>query len=268
MSTDTPWSTPAVPEDPDPGPRSLAELIKALLDDIRACVVTAVLGVALAFAVGAAWRWVSPPVLGVYSQHRAYYAAPESKTFIARDGWFALFACVAALLVGTFAFLRYRKRGSTGAAVGLAFGGFGASYLASWFGAYVGPGRGSASRVVARLADGSVFDLPLTVRATGVIWLWPAVAVGLYFLLMLLFGPSDPPRPGELAGWGTEQLIPGEPPPPVPPPPGAARPDPMPSDPPRSDPPHPDPVRPEAVRRDAGPAEYGPSGPESSSAQA
>jgi hypothetical protein len=213
MSTDTVRSTHAVPEDPDPRPRSLAELIKALLDDIRACVITAVLGVLLAFAVGAVWRWVSPPVLGIYTQHNAYYAAPEGKTFIARDGWFALFACVAALLLGTFAFLRYRKRGSVGAAVGLAFGGYGAGYLAAWFGAYVGPGRGSASRVVAHLADGSTFDLPLTVRATGVIWLWPAVAVGLFFLLMLLFGPSDPPRPGELAGWNAEQFTPVEPPP-------------------------------------------------------
>jgi hypothetical protein len=213
MSTDTAWSTPAVPEDPDPRPRSLAELIKALLDDVRAGVITAALGAVLAFAVGAAWRWVAPPVLGIYSQHNAFYAAPEGKTFIARDGWFAFFACIAALLLGTFAFLRYRKHGSAGAAVGLAFGGFGAGHLAAWFGAYVGPGRGSASRVVAHLADGATFDLPLTVRATGVIWLWPAVAVGLFFLLMLLFGPSDPPQPAELAGWGTEQLTPVEPPP-------------------------------------------------------
>jgi hypothetical protein len=261
MSTDTPWSTRAVPEDPEPRPRNLAELIKALLDDIRACVITAALGAALAFAVGAVWRWVSPPVLGVYSQHNAYYAAPEGKTFIARDGWFALFACIAALLLGTYAFLRYHKRGSTGAAVGLALGGYGASYLASWFGAYVGPGHGSASRVVAHLADGSVFDLPLTVRATGVIWLWPAVAVGLFFLLMLLFGPSDPPRPGELASWGAEQLIPGEPPPRVTPPSDPVRPDPMPSDPPQSDP-----LRSESVPPDVEPTEYGPSGPESSSA--
>jgi hypothetical protein len=261
MSTDTPWSTRAVPEDPEPRPRNLAELIKALLDDIRACVITAALGAALAFAVGAVWRWVSPPVLGVYSQHNAYYAAPEGKTFIARDGWFALFACIAALLLGTYAFLRYHKRGSTGAAVGLALGGYGASYLASWFGAYVGPGHGSASRVVAHLADGSVFDLPLTVRATGVIWLWPAVAVGLFFLLMLLFGPSDPPRPGELASWGAEQLIPGEPPPRVTPPSDPVRPDPMPSDPPQSGP-----LRSESVPPDVEPTEYGPSGPESSSA--
>lgn len=262
MSTDTAWSTPAAPEDPDPRPRSLVELIKVLLDDIRACVVIAVLGVVLAFAVGAVWRWVSPPVLGVYSQHNAYYAAPESKTFIARDGWFALFACIAAVLLGMFAFLRYRRSGSAGAAVGLAFGGFGASYLASWFGAYVGPGHGSASRVVAHLADGSVFDLPLKVRATGVIWLWPAVAVGLFFLLMLLFGPSDPPRPGEFSEWGSDQLIPAEPPPHVPPPSDPVQRAPMPSEPPQADP-----ARPESVRPDAGRSEYGPSGPESSSAQ-
>lgn len=216
MSTDTPWSTPRppVPEDSvpeSPGPDSPLDL----RDDIRAGAVIALIAVVLAFPVGALWRWVSPPVLGIYSQHVAYYAEPEGKTFIARDGWFALFACIAAILVSVFAFMRYRRGPSAGAAVGLAGGGLGAAYLAAWFGAYIGPGRGSAARVVAHLADGSTFDLPLTVRATGVIWLWPAVAVGLFFFLMLLFGPSEQPRVPEFPGWGAEQpVVPPEPAPP------------------------------------------------------
>jgi hypothetical protein len=241
MSTDTPWPTPQapVPEDPAPGPRKLPDLLKAVRDDILAAVVTALAGVILAFPVGAAWHWISPPVLGVYSQGNAYYAAPEGKTFIARDGWFALFACIAAILLAAFAFQRYRRRAGAGAAVGLAFGGIGAGYLAAWFGAYIGPGRGSLSRVITHLANGTTFDLPLTLRATGVIWLWPAVAAGLFFFLMLLFGPSDAPDPAQFAGWGTEEAAPQE----------------LPS-------PEPDSLPPAA-----GPAEYGPSGPESSSAQ-
>lgn len=226
MSTDTPWSTPRppVPEEPVPeasGPSSPLDL----RDDIRSCVVTALLAAVLAFPVGALWRWISPPVLGVYSQHVAYYAEPEGKTFIARDGWFALFACIAAILVSVFAFVRYRRGASAGAAIGLAGGGIGAAYLAAWFGAYIGPGQGSAARAVAHLADGAGFDLPLTVRATGVIWLWPAVAVGLFFFLMLLFGPSEPQRAPEFPGWGAEQpdlsaapgLAPAPPPEPAPP---------------------------------------------------
>jgi hypothetical protein len=42
------------------------------------------------------------------------------------------------------------------------------------------------------VADGGTFDLPLALRATGVVWLWPAVASGLFFFLVLLFGPSEP----------------------------------------------------------------------------
>jgi hypothetical protein len=246
MSTDTPWSTPqpSDPEDPASSPGSRPELRA----DIQACVITALLGVVLAFPVGAMWRWISPPVLGVYSQNTAYYAAPEGETFIARDGWFALFACIAAVLLAVFAFLRYRKQASAGAAAGLALGGFGASYLASWFGAYIGPGQGSISRVIAHLPNGTTFDLPLTIRATGVIWLWPAVAVGLFFFLMLLFGPTDPVRPTEFAGWGageqTPQVLPSqELSPQKLPPPG-----------------------PDSMPPPAGPTEYGPSGPESSSA--
>lgn len=215
MSTDTPWPTPrpSAPEEPAAGARGPRDL----RDDIRACVVIALIAVVLAFPVGALWRWISPPVLGVYSQHVAYYAAPEGKTFIARDGWFALLASIAAILVSAFAFVRYRKGPSAGAAVGLAGGGLAAGYLAAWFGAYIGPGQGSAARAVAHVADGSTFDLPLTVRATGVIWLWPAVAVGLFFFLMLLFGPSEQQRASEFAGWGAEQSLPPvEPAPPAP----------------------------------------------------
>jgi hypothetical protein len=212
MSTDTPWSTPRppVPEEPAPeAPGSSAPSL-ALRDDLRAGAITALIALVLAFPVGALWRWVSPPVVGVFSQHVAYYAEPEGKTFIARDGWFAVFACIAALLVSVFAFVRYRKGPSAGAAVGLAGGGIGAAYLAAWFGAYIGPGQGSTARAVAGVADGATFDLPLTVRATGVIWLWPAVAVGLFFFLMLLFGPSEQRAP-EFPGWGAEQAVPPAP---------------------------------------------------------
>jgi hypothetical protein len=232
MSTDNPWPTP-LPSAPEPAP---GERVRPdLRDDIRACAATTLMGVVSAFAVGALWRWISPPVTGVYSQHVAFYAAPESKTFIARDGWFALFACIAAVLLAVFAFVRHRGRGSAGASVGLALGGLGASYLASWFGAIIGPGRGSAARVVANLADGAVFDLPLTVRATGVIWLWPAVAVGLFFFLMLLFGPPDQPRASGFAGWGAQEAV-------------------APLD-----------VSEESAPPESGPSEYGPSGSPSAS---
>jgi hypothetical protein len=190
MSTDTPWSTP-LPSPHEGGLPQRPARPEITADAIAFGVLTAA-GVVLAFAVGALWRASAPAVLGVLSQGNPYLSAPEGKTFIARDGWFALYACIAAILLAVFAFFRYRRKGGTGAALGLALGGYASSYLASWFGKFIGPGRGHLDRVLHGLPDGSTFELPFRVRATGVIWLWPAVAVGLFFFLILLFGPSEP----------------------------------------------------------------------------
>jgi hypothetical protein len=201
MSTETPWATPlpSPHEDglPQPGPRAVPRA------DLAAFAVVAAAGLALAFAVAALWRWAAPAVLGTVSQGSAYLVAPEGKTFVAHDGWYALFACLAALLLAVFAFLRYRAAGSVGAVIGLATGGIAGGYLAAWFGGELGPGRGSISRAVAGVADGKTFALPLTLRATGVIWLWPAVAAGLFFFLVLLFGPNEPqPEEQLFPVWG------------------------------------------------------------------
>ena len=190
MSTDTPWPTPLPSPPQDGSPQRLSR--RDLTADAVAFGVLTVAGLVVALAVGALWRATAPAVLGVFSQGNAYLAAPEGKTFIARDGWFALYACIAAILLALFAFFRYRKDGGTGAALGLAVGGYAGGYLATRFAKLIGPGGGSLTRIVHGLADGSTFKLPLTIRATGVIWLWPAVAVGLFFFLVLLFGPSEP----------------------------------------------------------------------------
>jgi hypothetical protein len=189
MSTETPWPTP-LPSPHDQTPQQPSRI--AVRADLGACAVLTAAGLLLAFAVGALWRATAPAVLGVVNQGAAYYAAPEGKTFVGRDGWYALFACIAAVLLALFAFLRYRANGSVGAAIGLAGGGIAGGYLAAWFGGFVGPGRGSITRAVHGVANGATFNLPVSVRATGVIWLWPAVAAGLYFFLLLLFGPIEP----------------------------------------------------------------------------
>lgn len=206
MSTETPWSTPLPSPHSDEDPRQPLLRRPEARDDAAAFAVVAGASVALALGVGALWREFAPAVLGVVNQGGVYYAAPEGKTFVARDGWFALFACIAAILLAVFAFLRYRRGGSVGAALALAAGGIGGGYLASWFGAMIGPGGGSILTAAHGVANGAMFDLPMSVRATGVIWLWPAVAAGVFFFLILLFGPSDPePEPMLFPGWGAQE---------------------------------------------------------------
>lgn len=206
MSTETPWPTPLPsPNQDETAQHSTWPTRPALRTDGVAFAVITALGLVAAFPVGALWRSTAPAVLGVVSQGAVYLAAPETKTFVARDGWFALYACIAAILLALFAFLRYRRTAGVGAALGLAAGGIAGGYLATWFAKVIGPGHGSITRAAQMVAGGTNFNLPLSVRATGVIWLWPAVAAGLFFLLILLFGPSDPEQEQpEFPGWGSE----------------------------------------------------------------
>jgi hypothetical protein len=149
---------------------------------------------------GLVWRYLSPMVQGVVSiadgQKSAFYLNPETKGFVGQDGTFAICGAVAGALLAVAAFLWLRGRGPVGAALALGGAGIGAAYLAAGFGHWLGPGHGSIVAAAQNVPNNGTFDLPLQLSATGVIWLWPAFAVGLYFLLMLVFGPTDP-DPGE-----------------------------------------------------------------------
>ncbi len=204
MSTETPWPTPLPsPQHDENPPHSVHLLWRALRSDAIALAVVGAASVAAGFPVGALWRWSAPAVLGVVNQGLVYPAAPESETAVARDGWFVLYACVAAVLLALFAFLRYRREAGMGAALGLVAGGIAGGYLAAWFGHVIGPGHGSLVRAAQAAANGTSFELPLSVRAVGAVWLWPAVAAGLFFFLMLLFGPAQPELEHEpFPTWG------------------------------------------------------------------
>ncbi len=155
--------------------------------------------------VGVVWRAVAPLVQGVVSisngQKSAYYANPETKGFVGQDGTFGICASVAAILLAVAAFVWFRRRGPIGAAIALAGAGIGAAYFAAWFGVWLGPGSGSIIAAAQNVPNNGTFDLPLQIGATGVVWLWPAVAVGLFFLLMLIFGPSDPDPEEQFPQW-------------------------------------------------------------------
>lgn len=208
------WYAPGATEPASaPAPASAAassRFLGRVPGDVRAFLGIGVAGIVMGVVVGALWRWISPAIQGVISQGSAYYAAPEGKTFIAQDGWFALLALCAGVLLAVAAFVRCRATGSLGAILGLGAGGVGGGYFAAWFGTYIGPGHGSIQRAVQGVAENATFDLPMQLRSTGVIWLWPAAAAGLYFFLMLLFGPDDPPRaaPADAAPAGMADLPP------------------------------------------------------------
>jgi hypothetical protein len=214
MNTESPWEIqPPSPLGPAAPGKSVRERYRG---DVQAAAALTVLGGLLGLAVGALWEHFATPVQGVVSQGAVYFSAPESESEIAHDGWFAIFAVAAALLTGAVAFLAFRRRGAFGAVLGVAAGSVGGAYLAAWFGGEISPGHGSITRAARGVAANVTFNLPSILRATGVIWLWPLVAMALFFLLYLLFGPvaddesAEPEGTGQRpawAGWGTETPV-------------------------------------------------------------
>lgn len=182
-----------------PAPRG-TKVRETWAPEVVGALVISALSLVAGAIVGVAWRYLAPPVQGVITvtdgQKAAFYENPETKGFVGQDGTFAVCAVVAGVLLALAAFTWFRRRAPIGAALALGGAGIGAAYLAAKLGVWLGPGRGSVIASTKGVAVNTVFDLPLKLGATGVIWLWPAVAVGLYFLLMLVFGPSDPePEP-------------------------------------------------------------------------
>jgi len=173
--------------------------------EVLSAVLLGVLSMVAGLVVAVVWHAVAPMVQGVVSisngEKSAYYANPETKGFVGQDGTFGICAVVAAILLAVVAFLWFRTRGPVGAAVALAGAGFGAAHFAAWLGTWLGPGRGSIVAAAKNVPNNGTFNLPLQIGATGVIWLWPAVAVGLFFLLMLIFGPSDPDPEEQFPQW-------------------------------------------------------------------
>jgi hypothetical protein len=155
-----------------------------------------VLSMVAGLVVAVVWRAVAPMVQGVVSisdgQKSAYYEDPETKGFVGQDGTFGICAAVAAVILALLAFAWFRKRGPVGAAWRSA--GPASARRTSRPGSAPGsaPATARSSPPRRTWATTRMFNLPLQLSATGVIWLWPAIAVGLYFLLMLVFGPNDP----------------------------------------------------------------------------
>jgi len=209
MSTEIPEPSPfeSAPDDADL-PVPARRPVLAVLPDLRAFAVTAVVSVILSIPVGALWVWLAPPVQGTLSQGSVYYTSPEGKSFIGQDGTLGFICLGLGLVLGALGFVFFRHRGTIGAALGLGAGGILGGYLATKVGTQLGPGHGgSIQGMLTGMANNTTFALPMQLRAVGMLWFWPLAATGLYFLLTLLLGPieQDPQPTQEQAAWGQQQ---------------------------------------------------------------
>ncbi|HEX6445961.1 MAG TPA: hypothetical protein VF053_12790 [Streptosporangiales bacterium] len=128
---------------------------------------------------GVLWHLIAPRTELVFSDGVANFVGPAPSQPVAADGWFAVIALVAGIVTGslTQAFLHHRM---PGAVVGLAVGATVAS-LAMW---KVGHWFGAAAYAAAvhHVANGEHLYAPLSVRATGVLLLWPLAATLTIFI--------------------------------------------------------------------------------------
>ena len=163
-------------------------------------VVLAVVTVAVALLGvpgGFIWSAITPRVLVVVTgQGVAQVVNPETKAFIAADGWFCVVGMLGGLLAGAVGYVTAVRRRGAAAAAGLILGGLAASLVQWWIGRDIG--RASFRGALYVSHHGAVLHAPLELSARTALVIWPLTASLLVGLDELVAGrPRDRPgRPG------------------------------------------------------------------------
>ncbi len=139
----------------------------------------------LGVPAGFAWAAIVPRVAVVVTGHGAAQVInPETRAFIAADGWFCVVGVIGGLLAGVAGYLAAVRRYGSLAVVGLVLGGLAASFVQWWIGRDIGLAAFRSSLFLAH--QGAVLHAPLVLRAHGAVVIWPlttALVVGLAELL-------------------------------------------------------------------------------------
>lgn len=163
----------------------------------RAAVETVVISVAVGLLVGVAWRLIAPEVVVEVTDGNTALLPLEARRLFTVDAWFAILGGVAGLLVTLVMFTRHRHRHRPLATLaGLVAGGVLGSFVAWRLGRLLGPEP--LDQRVADAADGARLPLQLDLEATGVLLVWPVVAVVAVLVITALSDDHTPwrrPRP-------------------------------------------------------------------------
>lgn len=147
---------------------------------VAATLVIAVLGV----PAGLLWTTVAPRTTYVIAGGKALLGDPESQTWIAADGWFAVLTASAGLLCGVIAYILAGRLREVGLLASLGVGGASAGLIAWWVGSMIG--RSSFQHEVRTARDGTTARGALDLHAAGVVIAWPLVALVVFGLLEAL----------------------------------------------------------------------------------
>lgn len=144
----------------------------------------------LGVAAGVLWSYLAPRPPYVVTGQGPTLADPSTQALIAADGWFAVVTGVLGLACGAVGYSLSRRGRPLAAVLGLAGGGLLGGYLALLVGRAVNLG---ATTVAASGPVVSVVPGPLDLTARGVLYAWPTLAVGLFFVLEGVAGYRDSP---------------------------------------------------------------------------
>lgn len=162
-------------------------------EEVRAGLLIIAALVVLGALLGIVWEVWSPPGPAGLIVPGGAIEADESEAFIAADGRFAVLVFVVGLAAGLLAWFLRRRRGPAVAAA-LAIGGVAGAALTNLVGHLLRGGSASGAAYTV------VRHLPLSVHATGLLFLEAAVAVLVYLLCTAFAAADDLGRPEPGAG--------------------------------------------------------------------
>jgi hypothetical protein len=157
--------------------------------DLRSALLVSGASIVVGVLVGLVWRWVAP--LSAYrNRDGAGIPVGGDETAVAADGWFAVCAAVAGILVA-LAVVALLRSGRLGSLVGLVAGGLLGAVVAWRTGLLLSPPTVTES--LASVGAGQRFDGPLRISAIGVLLAWPMTAAITFFAVVAGLEPEDEP---------------------------------------------------------------------------
>jgi hypothetical protein len=162
---------------------------QVVIEALLVCVVAGLI-------VGLMWLLLAPQFAVEIVGGELRPAGPMGENQFGADAWFAVISGAAGVLIALVLFTRHRHR-PIATVCALAAAGLVGSAVAWRLGVLLGPDPVTGAE---DMADGTRLDLPLDLRATGVLLAWPIASVATVVIMVLFGDDQNRWRPASQAG--------------------------------------------------------------------